>query len=107
MGFNFAKLYKQMKKLQQQAAQQQQQQQSQQQNAASAPSELAGVFTSKKGTPVTETGNTKNAQMDEEQNKGLLGNIRKTLFTGGVSSGGIFSYGKRQSSNGIIGRLFG
>lgn len=104
MGFNFAKLYKQMKKLQQQAAQQQQQQQ---QSAPSAPSELAGVFTSKKGTPVTETGNTKNAQINDEENKGLLGNIRKTLFSGGISSGGIFSYGKRQSSNGIIGRLFG
>ena len=104
MGFNFARLYKQMKNLQQQAAQQQQQQQ---QSAPSAPSELAGVFTSKKGTPVTETGNTKNAQVSEEENKGLLGNIRKTLFSGGISSGGIFSYGKRQSSNGIIGRLFG
>lgn len=83
------------------------QQQTQEQNTASVVSDLPTMFTSKKGAPTTETGNTKNAQIDEEQNKGLLGNIRKTLFSGGISSGGIFSYGKRQSSNGIIGRLFG
>jgi hypothetical protein len=100
-----------MKKVRQKVKQQsqalQQQQDQQPQSEASAPSELAGVFTSKKGAPVTETGNTKNAQINDEENKGLLGNIRKTLFSGGISSGGIFSYGKRQSSNGIIGRLFG
>ena len=96
-----------MKKALKKAKQQSLAQQQQPQSEASAPSELAGVFTSKKGAPVTETGNTKNAQINDEENKGLLGNIRKTLFSGGISSGGIFSYGKRQSSNGIIGRLFG
>lgn len=54
------------------------------------------TFTSEQGTPVTENA-TLNAQAAAEQSNGLLGNVRKTLFAGGVSSGGIFSYGKRQT----------
>lgn len=61
------------------------------------------VFESKVSMPTVSV----NPQTPESSNNGLLGNVRAALFSGGVSSGGIFSYGKRQSSNGIIGRLFG
>ena len=111
MSFNLARTLKRMRKVAQQ--QQAQAQQQQAQAATSTASELSGVFTSKKGAPVTETGNTKNARINDEESSGLFGNIRKALFSGGISSGGIFSYGKRQSngkrqsSGGIIGNLFG
>ena len=75
---------------------QQQQEHQRLQEEAAAQMVNPSTYTSKKGAPKTST----NGQVlnSDDNSAGVLGNIRKTLFAGGVSSGGIFTYGKRTAS---------
>ena len=95
MGFNLSKIRARMHKSMAEAERNRASQQ-----VVGAPQqaiEKENVFTSQKGTPVVATDETSGAQLSGGMQEGLLGNVRKTLFSGGVSAGGIFSYGKRQN----------
>lgn len=79
------------------------QQQAQQEQVATTPEDVAGVFESKKGAPETSSP----ATMANATENGLFGNVRKQLFSGGVSAGGgVFSYGNRRKKGGLF-NLFG
>lgn len=126
MAGRLSSLFKRMKNLQKAAQQKAQQQAAQQQQQAAQATQsnttantapkattadsLVGTFTSKRAVPGTRSVSSNSLPMDDQKRGGgLLGNLRESLFSGGVSAGGgVFSFGnRRQNKKGGLFNLFG